>query len=370
MSAQPRIAVIGLGNMGAAHARDLAAYRGAQLCAVADADRQRAQQVAREYGVPEYHDAAALLQNEAPDGVVIATPHPSHRALAELAFDHLAHVLLEKPVAVDVGDAIAITAAYETALAKRPQLRFAAMFQQRTYGHWKAIRDLVHGGGLGQLIRATWIITDWFRTQTYYDSGGWRAKWKTEGGGVTMNQAPHNLDLYQWIVGRPARLTAVAGFGKYHTIEVEDEITIVAEHADGALGHLISSTAESPGTNRLELAGERGKLVFENDKLTLTETSQSVFEFIRSSPESFTHVPSAERQLSYQHHGEPGHRLVLENFADAIADPAVTLIADGREGIASLEIANAAIMSAWRHVPVELPLAPAEYRAFLTELQG
>ena len=116
--------------------------------------------------------------------------------------------------------------------------------------------------------------------------------------------------------------------------------------------------------------GERGKLVFEDDKLTLTETSQSVLAFIRSSPESFAHVPAAERQVNYQHHGELGHRLVLENFADAIDDPGVTLIADGREGIASLEIANAAIMSAWHRVPVELPLAPAEYRAFLTELQG
>lgn len=370
MSAQPRIAVIGLGNMGTAHARDAAAYTGADLCAVVDSDGVRAQAVGSEHGVPWYDNVAALFENEAPHGVVIATPHPSHRALAEQAFCRGVHVLVEKPLAIDVADAIAIVEAYEAACAAHRDLRFAVMFQQRTYGHWKAIRDLVHGGGLGQLIRVTWIITDWFRTQAYYDSGGWRAKWRTEGGGVTMNQAPHNLDLYQWIVGRPERLTAIGGFGKYHTVEVEDEITIVAEHANGTVGHLISSTAESPGTNRLELVGERGKLVFEDGELRITETSESILEFIRSSAESFTHVPADTRVVPYEHHGEPGHRFIFENFADAIGDPAVTLIAEGREGVASLEIANGAIMSAWRRVPVELPLAPQQYRSFLTELQG
>ncbi len=368
MSNATRIAVVGLGNMGQAHCRDLASIDGADLCAVVDVDASRRDAIATKTRSRGFESLNEAIERGDLNAVVVATPHPSHRELTEQAFAAGLHVLVEKPVAIDIKDGLAINDAYGRARSKRPDLRFAIMFQQRTYGYWRAIRELVSSGELGAIIRATWIITDWFRTQVYYDSGDWRAKWRTEGGGVTMNQAPHNLDLYQWIVGRPQRLTAVGAFGKYHRIEVEDEISIVLEHESGAIGHIISSTGESPGTNRLEIATERGKLVFENGAIAFDRTDESILEFLRTSPSKFTHVPSEAQQVPFDHHGELGHRFVLENFVQAIDDPSTPLIAEGIEGVASLEIANAAIYSAWTRSGVDLPLNPEEYRTFLTSL--
>ena len=370
MTDKVRIAVVGLGNMGAAHCRDLAASDNADLCAVVDVDTERAERLAAESGAAPYKNLVTMLDDMEPDGIVIATPHPSHRSASEEAFARGVHVLVEKPIAVEVAEATAMNEAYEAARRVRADLRFAVMFQQRTYGHWREIRRMVLEGELGRLMRVTWIITDWFRTQAYYDSGGWRASWAHEGGGVTMNQAPHNLDIYQWIAGRPSRLTAVGAFGKYHRIEVEDEITIIAEHPSGMVGHIVSSTAESPGTNRLEVVGELGKFVFENGRLYHERTAESVLDYIRTSTETMTHVPAGTREVAYTHHGEAGHRLMLENFAEAIRDPSVALIADGREGIASLEIANAAIMSAHQRRSLALPLPPGDYSTFLEELRS
>ncbi len=370
MNDKIRIAVVGLGNMGTPHCRDLAASEGADLCAVVDVDAARAGRVADEVGAAAYGDFVTMLDAMEPDGIVVATPHPSHRELTEEAFERGVHVLVEKPIAVEVAEATAMNEAYEAARRTRPDLRFAVMFQQRTYGHWREIRRMVLEGELGRLMRMTWIITDWFRTQSYYDSGGWRASWRNEGGGVTMNQAPHNLDIYQWIAGRPARLTAVGAFGKYHSIEVEDEITIIAEHPSGMVGHIVSSTAESPGTNRLEVVGELGKLVFENGRLFHERTAQSVLEYIRTSTETMTHVPAEAGEVAYHHHGEAGHRLILENFVEAIRDRSVALIADGRDGVASLEIANAAIMSARERRSLDLPLSPRDYHTFLRSLRA
>ena len=186
--------------------------------------------------------------------------------------------------------------AYEAALADTPHLKFAAMFQQRTHGYWRKIKELIDEGELGRLTRATWIITDWFRTQAYYDNGGWRATWSGEGGGVLLNQCPHNLDLYQWFVGLPARVAGFATLGKYHDIEVEDEVTGYFEYENGMVGHFITTTAESPGTNRLEIVGERGKLVFEGGKLMFYRNRSSMLDFIQTSPRAFR----PRRELGYR----------------------------------------------------------------------
>ena len=174
-------------------------------------------------------------------------------------------------------------AAYEAARETKPDLVFAAMFMQRTYGYWQKIKEMIAGGELGKLVRTTWIVTNWFRTQYYYDSGGWRATWRGEGGGVLLNQCPHNLDLYQWLVGMPQRVTGFAHLGKYHDIEVEDEVTAYFEHPDGMIGHFITTTAELPGTNRLEIVGENGRLIFENDCLTFARNKMSMFKQLRES---------------------------------------------------------------------------------------
>ena len=202
-----------------------------------------------------------MLEHQALDAIIISTPHYDHTPITIAVLEKGIHVLVEKPIAVHVKDAHKMIAAYERAKQTTPNLIFAAMFMQRTYGHWRKIKALIDGGELGRLVRTTWLITDWFRTQSYYNNGGWRATWKGEGGGVLLNQSPHNLDLYQWFVGMPKRVTGFASLGKYHRIEVEDEVTAYFEHENGMIGHFITSTAESPGTNRLEMVGENGKLV-------------------------------------------------------------------------------------------------------------
>ncbi len=240
------------------------------------------------------------------------------------------------------------------------------MFNQRTYGYWKKIKALLDEGELGRLVRTTWIITDWFRSQHYFDSGGWRATWKGEGGGVLLNQCPHQLDLFQWLVGMPDRVTGFASLGKYHAIEVEDEVTAYFEYRSGAVGHFITTTAESPGTNRLEIVGENGRLVFENGELVFHRNRSSMLKFLKASTASFDKVECWQIKVPFQHHGEGGHRFIIQNFVEAVLDGAA-LIAPAAEGLNSVLMANAIMHSSFNgHRAVELPMDEA---AFAKELQ-
>ncbi|MBE0695819.1 MAG: Gfo/Idh/MocA family oxidoreductase, partial [Anaerolineaceae bacterium] len=277
------------------------------------------------------------------------------------------HVLTEKPIAVHTRDARKMISAYEQAKEKFPRLVFSIMFQQRTYGFWQKIKQMIDGGELGKLVRTTWIITDWFRTQAYYDNGGWRATWSGEGGGVLLNQCPHNLDLYQWFVGLPKRVNGHTTIGKYHNIEVEDEVTAYFEHENGMVGHFITTTAESPGTNRLEIVGENGKLIFEDGKLLFYRNQSSMFEFIQTCPRSFDKVENAVLDLPYENHGQPGHWYMLENFANAILR-GDQLIAAGVEGIRGLSLGNAIMLSSFLNQTVELPIDDDLYADKIAEL--
>ena len=362
-----RLGVIGAGVMGSAHIRDISTIPITALAGVCDTDRERADHYAREYGVPAFYDHRALLESGLVDGVVIATPHYDHTPIAIEAMGRGVHVLTEKPVAVHTRDARRMIAAYEEARGHYPGLKFAVMFQQRTLGHWRKIKELIDDGELGRLVRATWIITDWFRTQAYYDNGDWRATWSGEGGGVLLNQCPHNLDLYQWFVGLPSRVTGFASMGKYHEIEVEDEVTGYFEFEDGLVGHFITTTAESPGTNRLEIVGERGKIVFETGKLMFYRNRSSMLDFIRTSPHAFDRVEHWAIEVPYKPQSEQGHRLVLENFADAIQRD-TPLIAPAVEGIRSLALGNAIMLSWFLGHPVELPFDDDLYAERIAEL--
>jgi predicted dehydrogenase len=362
-----KLAVIGAGMMGSSHIHELATLPNARLAAVCDIDRPRAERFAQEYGVPVYFDYHSLLEAGEVDGIIIATPHYDHTPIAIEALGRGVHVLTEKPIAVHTRDARKMIAAYEAAKAQHDSLVFAIMFQQRTYGYWRKIKELIDDGELGRLVRATWIITDWFRTQAYYDSGGWRATWAGEGGGVLLNQCPHNLDLYQWFVGLPKRVTGFATLGKYHNIEVEDEVTGMFEYDDGMVGHFITTTAESPGTNRLEIVGEKGKLVFENGKLMFYRNRKSMLEYIQASERAFDRVENWAIEAPFQHHAQPGHRIVIENFANAIllGEP---LIAPAPEGIRGLSLGNAILLSSFLSRPVELPFDEDLYADKIAEL--
>ena len=362
-----KMAVVGVGNMGCLHARDIHELTNTELVAVCDSKRDRADGVAGQYGVKAYYDYRDLLADASVEGLLIATPHYDHTPISIAALRQGVHVLVEKPIAVHVKDARSMIHAYETAKASHPNLVFAAMFMQRTYGQYLKIKDLIDSGELGKLVRTTWIITDWFRTQIYYDSGDWRATWAGEGGGVLLNQCPHNLDLYQWLVGLPARVTGFAQIGKYHDIEVEDEVTAYFEHENGMAGHFVTTTAESPGTNRLEIVGELGKLVLEDERLTFYRNRRSMLRFLEEATGGFDKVEYSVAEVPFQHHDQPGHRLIIENFANAVlgGEP---LIAPAVEGLHSVMLGNAIMLSSFLDRTVELPIDGDLYERKLVEL--
>ncbi len=362
-----KFGVIGLGAMGMLHAEDLGNIPQAVISAVCDVDPSLAKDAGERFQAPAFMDYREMLAEADLEAVIIATPHYQHPPISIAAFRRGIHVLVEKPIAVHTKSASEMVAAYEMAKSDHPNLLFGAMFQQRTYGHWRKIKSMIDDGELGELVRATWIITDWFRTQIYYDDGGWRATWKGEGGGVLLNQCPHNLDLYQWFFGLPQRVTGFASIGKYHHIEVEDEVTGYFVYEYGMVGHFVTSTAESPGTNRLEIVGELGKLIFEGDRLVFFKNRSSMFEQIELARTCFEKVDYEVVDVPYTHHGEPGHRLVTENFVDAIlnGDP---LIAPGVEGLNSLELGNAIVYSSLKGETVQLPIDAGAYADTLQEL--
>lgn len=362
-----RIAIVGAGVMGNFHARDVLALDNTELVAICDVDQAKADKCAQNCNVAVFYDHKEMLAKTKLDAVLIATPHYSHPSLSIEAFQHGLHVLTEKPIAVHTQAAEEMITAYEDARKTHPNLVFAAMFQQRTYGYWKKIKELVDERELGRLVRATWIITDWFRTQCYYDNGGWRATWKGEGGGVLLNQCPHNLDLYQWFVGMPKRVVGFVGIGKYHKIEVEDEVTAYLEYKNGMIGHLIISTAESPGTNRLEIVGEKGKIVFEGRRLTFHRNRYSMFEQIKISKGGFEQVENWKIKVPYKHHGQAGHKMIIDNFANAILYKE-ELIAPAKEGINSLALGNAIMMSSFVGHPIDLPMDGEAYANKLEDL--
>jgi predicted dehydrogenase len=243
---------------------------------------------------------------------------------------------------------------------------FAEMFNQRTDPRFLKLRALIQAGELGTLRRMNWIITDWFRTEAYYRSGGWRATWRGEGGGALLNQCPHQLDLWQWLFGMPARVHAFCGFGRFHDIEVEDQVTAYLEYENGASGVFVTTTAEAPGTNRLEVVGDLGKVVLTSAGLELTRNQASMMDFVKNSPDRYTRPGSSTVNLPLTP-GEGQHNAIMTNFVNAILD-GEQLIAPAVEGIASVELSNAMIYSGLSKQTVELPLDPALYAAALDRL--
>ena len=367
MTEKLKFAVVGVGIMGSSHVRDISQSENVSLAAICDIDPQRAKNAAEAQGVPAYTDYREMLAKEKLDGVIIATPHYFHTPIAIDAMLRGVNVLSEKPEAVHVKDAHSMNDAFEEAKQKYPNLVFAIMFQNRTFGAYAKLKEMIGNNDLGKLVRTTWIVTDWFRTQAYYDNGGWRATWRGEGGGVLLNQCPHNLDLYQWLVGVPKKVTGFAAIGKYHNIEVEDEVTAFFQHENGMVGHFITTTAESPGTNRLEIVGEKGKVVMEGGKITFTRNQQSMFDFSWSTPELFAKVPNETVEIPFEKAGG-AHTIVIEAFAAAIRNPGSPLVAAGPEGFGGLSIGNAIMLSSWLGQTVELPLDEDLYEKKLQEL--
>lgn len=352
-----RLGIIGLGNMGITHANNILNNKVPEMTLTAIADRDP--KALEKFSEPKHFtDGSAMIQSGDIDAVLIATPHYSHTTLGVEALEAGLHVLVEKPISVHKADCERLIAAY----TDKSKI-FAAMFNQRTDPAYQKLRQLIKDGELGQIQRVNWIVTDWYRTEFYYRTGDWRATWGGEGGGVLLNQCPHNLDLLQWLFGMPTKLTAHCQFGRFHNIEVEDAVTAMMEFENGATGVFITTTGEAPGTNRLEVACDRGKVLIEDDKLTFIRTEQSVPEHCSSAEDRFAKPATWNIDIPINGKGEQ-HVGIMKNFANAILK-GEELLAPAVEGVHSVELANAMLYSAFEKCPVELPMDGAKYEAIL-----
>ena len=358
-----RIAIIGVGTMGSAHVATIDKLNNCTVSAICDINPDVLKKYANRQNTKLFNSADELFADGSFDAVIVATPHYFHVPLALQALEHGKHVLTEKPISVHK----ALAQKLVDAIPKYPDLKVAAMFNQRTLNAHKKIKQLIDNGELGEIRRVNWIITTWFRSQFYYDSGDWRASWRGEGGGVLLNQCPHQLDLMQWFFGMPSKVTSFLSISKYHDIEVEDEVTAYLEYPNGATGVFITTTGEAPGTNRLEITGERGRLVYESGKISFLRNEVPTSEFRMNSKTHFGSPEKWEINVPYKADTKQQHMNVIENFADAILK-GTPLVAPAQEGIRGLELGNAMLLSGLKHKTVELPMDAAEFETMLNEL--
>lgn len=359
MSKEVRLGIIGLGNMGSSHARQVLDGKvpGLRLAGLAD---ERNVMAGSFPDVPFFASGSELIESAAVDAVLIATPHFDHTNQGIAALEAGMHVLVEKPISVHKADCERLVAAH-----KDKKQVFAAMFNQRTDPKYRKLKHLIDSGEIGQINRIQWTITNWFRTDHYYASGGWRATWAGEGGGVLLNQSPHQLDLWQWLFGMPDRIWAECEIGRFHDVEVEDNVTAVMKYNDGKRGVFITTTGEAPGTNRLEVAAERGRIVLEGDKIEWLRNEVPTGEFQAAAVSSFSKPDIWNVEIPFTSGGEQ-HLGVMKNFARAILE-GEPLLAAAEEGIHSVELGNAMLLSGALEEEVTLPIDGAQYQALLQE---
>lgn len=348
-----RLGVVGLGNMGSIHAKYLieGAVKGAELTAVSDVRPERLEQVGQEWGeaIKLYTSPEEMFQSGEIDGVIICTPHYDHPEQAILALNSGLHVLIEKPAGVYTRQVREMNEA-----AARSGKVYSIMYNQRSNPIYAKLKDLISSGELGEVRRTNWIITNWYRSQSYYDSGGWRATWAGEGGGVLINQDPHQLDLWQWTTGlMPTRVRAFCSFGKHRNIEVENDVTAYVEYENGATGVFVTSTFESPGTNRFEISGDRGKIVIEDNKLTFWRLRVSETEFNNSFQGGFGQPECWKFDVPIS--GGGAHSDITQDWVNAI-NLGTPLLAPGEDGIKGLTLSNAMLLSTWTDNWVDLPI--------------
>ena len=349
---QVRLGIIGIGNMGTAHARSILEGKCPEIALAAVTDMSEARRAWAKDNLPAevavFDTVEDMLDSGRIDAALIASPHYLHPVHATACFARHIHALVEKPAAVSAARARAMNEA-----AQKSGVVFGIMLNQRANRVYQTMRQVVKSGELGAIRRTYWIITDWDRPQAYYDSGSWRATWSGEGGGVLLNQCPHNLDLWQWICGMPVKVQAHMQFGKWHDIEVEDDVTAYVEYANGATGLFVACTGEAPGTNRFELSMDGGQLLLEDGRLILRRTAVPVSRFIREYPGGYGKPEITQEDITPDA-DNPMHAGVTRAFARHIlyGEP---MIADGREGLNALELANAMLLSSAEERTLELP---------------
>ncbi|MGF1632274.1 MAG: Gfo/Idh/MocA family protein [Phycisphaerae bacterium] len=364
MADDVRIGLIGYGGMGSSHCEYLSkgVTRGAKLAAIADTGADRLAAARAKFGdaVKYFDTAEGLIASGEVDAVVIATPHYFHPPLGIKAMEAGLHVMSEKPAGVytkQVKEMIKV--------AEGSDKVYGVMFNQRTRPAHQKLRELVQGGELGQLKRSMYVITDWLRTQVYYDAATWKGTWEGEGGAVLMNQSPHNLDLFQWICGMPKRVRSFCHMARYHNIETEDDVTTYVEYENGGTGTFITSTGEAPGSQFMEIHGERGKIAFADNNITFHQTRTPVNEHIRTSDGAFSKPETWKIEIP-THGKATEHQGIMQNWVDAIRN-GTPLLAPGVEGIHGVALANAMLMSSWLDKTVELPIDDDVFYEMLQE---
>lgn len=358
-----RIGIIGLGGMGANHAKTIIEGKvpNAELSSICDVNPERLKWARENLGenIKTFDNLDEFLASEI-DGVIVATIHYYHPPIAIKALEKGLHVLIEKPAGVYTKQVREMNE-----VAKKSGKVFSIMYNQRTSPFHRKIKEIVRSGELGDIKRITWIVTNWYRPQSYYDLNNWRGTWKGEGGGILLNQGIHQLDIWQWIFGMPKRIRAFLGFGKYHNIEVEDEAIVYMEYENKTVGLFITSTAEAPGTNRLEIIGDNGTIIFEDEKIAFWKLDIPEPEFREKEKNPYSQPTFNKYEILTE--GEYlQHRGILINWVESILKGA-PLIAPGEEGINALMITNASYLSSWLDSWVDLPLDDDLYYEKLKE---
>lgn len=352
-----RIAVIGAGGMGQGHCNTLKRVPDCVLSAICDQHAPNAEKVGREHGVPWFTDPAKLLASRLCDAVIVSTPHPIRPPIAIAAMRAGLHVMAEKPLADRVSAADRMIA-----MARTTGVAFAAMFQRRTEPAVIRALELVRNGAIGQVHR-TLMISPYFRTQRYYASADWRGTWTGEGGGPLLNQAPHLLDLFLLLGGMPCEVYGRTAT-RLHDIEVEDTAEALLTYPEGGSGYLCCSTNEPSHGEKIEVAGDNGRLVLQDDRLRVFHYERPLSEFAGSHPGVWAEPKVTEASPADLPSAELGHLVMLRNFVAhiRIGEP---LLVPGAEGLRSLEVANAVWLSANRRAPVRLPISRRAYDVFL-----
>lgn len=346
-----KLGILGVGNIGRDHVKRIVDGKcpEIELCAVCDLKQDRldyARELAGE-ALPVFKSAEEMMKSGLIDSVLVSVPHYDHPKFAMMAMENGLHVLIEKPAGVYTKQVLEMNAC-----AKKHNVKFGIMMNQRTNCIYRKMREIVQSGELGEIRRTNWLITDWYRSQAYYDSGDWRATWSGEGGGVLLNQCPHNLDLWQWICGMPKTVYAHMHYGKWHDIEVEDDVSAYVEYENGATGMFITSTGDCPGTNRFEITLDKGKLIAEGNTLKMWKSDISEREFSATNTNPFGSMKFKISEVETD--GEnPQHAGVMNAFASAILH-GTPLVAEGVEGIRGLSLSNAMHLSSFTGKTVEI----------------
>jgi predicted dehydrogenase len=355
-----RLGIVGMGNMGKAHLANIRAGKvpGLRVTAMCESVGTLPPQ---QEGETPYTDVSEMIKSGNIDAILICTPHFSHTTIGIEALQNGLHVLVEKPISVHKADCERLIAAH----TDKSKI-FAAMFNMRTNATFKKVKDLIDSGEIGQVRRIHWEVTNWFRTNYYYATGGWRGTWKGEGGGVLMNQCPHNLDLFQWLFGMPQRVRGFCQFGRFHQVEVEDDVTAVMMYDNGTTATFVTSTGEAPGANRLEISGENGRLtVTDGTKIHFQRNRQPMSKFCMEAEAAFAMPESWHIDIPVEAAGGQ-HVEILQNFTNAILKDE-KLLSPAEEGIRSVELANAILLSTWQDKTIELPMSSADYERILIE---